>query len=486
MEDRLPTASCGWFSLDPGGFTMHRIVLALAALACGGGVVRSAENPRLNLISIITDDQGQWALGCYGNTECRTPHMDRLAREGARFTNAFTPTPVCSPSRATFLTGRFGTEVGITDYIAPMEADAGVGLSSRFTTWPMVLQKHGYQTALIGKWHLGTKPEFHPTRLGFHHFAGFVGGGTTPMNPVYEKDGQRGPLPGPEPDVAVNEAIAFVEKNRDRPFALCLHFRAPHLPYGPVPDEDLAPFKDLDPSIPNIPGLDAARTKQWRRDYYASIHSIDRNLGRLLTRLDELQLTRNTIILFTSDHGYNIGQHGIHTKGNGFWIAGGVNGPKRPNMWDTSIKVPLLVRWPGVVKPGMVVHEMVSFEDIFPTVLSMLGVSPPKDVKHHGLDFSVLLRQPGTKWPRQYLFGQYDLHNFGLAYMRMVRTTEWKLVRHHHANFLDELYDLKNDPEETRNLYNNPKFRMVRDQLQEHLTQWQKEIGDPILTGRGP
>jgi uncharacterized sulfatase len=458
-------------------------VLPVALLSCSS-FARAAEPPRYNLISIVTDDQGQWALGCYGNKECRTPHMDRLAREGARFTHAFTATPVCSPSRASFLTGRYGTEVGITDYIAPNESEAGVGLPAKFPTWPAALQKHGYQTGLIGKWHLGGKPEFHPTKHGFHHFAGFLGGGTTPMNPTYEKDGKTQPIAGSEPEVAVNEAITFIEKNQARPFALCLHFRAPHLPYGPVPKEDADVFKDLDPTIPDFPGLDVAKTKQWHRDYYASIHSVDRNLGRLLARLDELKLAKNTIVLFTSDHGYNIGQHGIHTKGNGFSITGGVNGPKRPNMWDTSIKVPLLVRWPGVVKPGTEVHEVVSNIDTYASVLSMLGVPLPKDVKQHGLDFSTLLRGGDGVWPRQALFGQYNLHNNGLAYMRMIRTAKWKLVRHHHANLLDELYDLKNDPGETRNLANNVKFADVREQLQKQLTEWQQAIDDPVLRGQ--
>src|ERR1044071_3703539 len=118
--------------------------------------------------------------------------------------------------------------------------------------------------------------------------------------------------------------MRFVEANRDRPFALLLHFREPHLPYGPMPEQDTAPFKDLDPTVPQPKGVDVAQVKQWTRDYYAAIHAVDRNLGRLLARLAELKLSDKTIVLFTSDHGYNIGHHTIHTKGNGYWIAGGV------------------------------------------------------------------------------------------------------------------------------------------------------------------
>jgi uncharacterized sulfatase len=441
----------------------------------------SAADPpeRYNLISIVTDDQARWALGAYGNKECRTPNLDRLAQDGAKFLNAFVPTPVCSPSRASFLTGRYGTELGITDWIAPVESDAGMGLPADAVTWPQVLQKHGYATALIGKWHLGTQPQFHPTKHGFDHFYGFLGGGNQPIDPTLEVDGKEKKLKGSLPDLLVDDAIQFVQANRARPFALLLHFRAPHLPYGPVPAEDSAPFKDLDPTIPKAAGIDVAQVKKWTRDYYASIHSVDRNLGRLFAQLDEWKLTGKTIVLFTSDHGYMIGHHTLHTKGNGFWIAGGVTGPKRPNMFDESIRVPLLLRWPGVVKPGTEIAEPVTNLDTFPSVLGMLKVPLPERVKQHGADFSPLLRGQKADW-RDTLFGQYDLHNGGLAYLRMVRTDKWKLVRHHHSNGMDELYDLEKDPGETRNLYNNADARKTRDELQQRLTAWQRAINDPL------
>jgi uncharacterized sulfatase len=433
-----------------------------------------------NLISIVTDDQGQWALGCYGNCECRTPHMDRIAREGAKFLNAFTCTPVCSPSRASFLTGRYGTQLGITDYLSPQEENAGAGLPPDAVTWPAVLQRHGYVTGLFGKWHLGRQPQFHPTKRGFHHFVGFLGGGVTPMDPTFEVEGQEQKLKGDSSDLITDSALEFLNAQRDKPFALLLHYRAPHLPYGPVLEQDSAPFKGLDPSIPTHPGLNKQQVKNWTRDYYASIHSVDRNIGRLLARLDELKLTERTIVMFTSDHGYMIGHHGIHTKGNGVWVAGGVSGPKRPNMFDLSLRIPVLIRWPGVVKPGTERRETVSNIDTFASVLGMLRIPLPERWKQEGQDFSPLLR--GEKYkPRDALFGQYDLHNLGLAYMRSVRTDEWKLVRHYRANGLDELYDLKNDSGETRNLYGNAMHRHTRDELQTRLTAWMRSIDDPLL-----
>jgi arylsulfatase A-like enzyme len=457
-----------------------RAMIVLGLLVPLSVLLHAADSKRFNLISVVTDDQAHWSVGAYGNRESRTPNMDQLARDGARFLNAFVTTPVCSPSRATFLTGRYGTQLGITDWITPAEAKAGLGLPPESVTWPEVLQKHGYVTGLIGKWHLGEKAQFHPTRHGFNHFFGFLAGGTTPMDPTFEVEGVTNKLKGPEPDLVMDNAIQFIERNRARPFALLIHFRAPHLPYGPVPEEDAAPFKELDPTIPNFPGLNASQVKRWTKEYYASIHSVDRNLGRLLVRLDELKLASRTIVLFTSDHGYNIGHHGIHTKGNGVWVAGGASGPKRPNMFEESLRVPLLIRWPGVVNPGVEITNAVSNLDTFAAVLGMLRVPKPRGWKQEGIDFSPLLRGEAML-SRAAIFGQYDLHNGGLAYLRMIRTEEWKLVRHYFTSGLDELYDLKDDPGETRNVYDRIDLEAVRNQLQKRLAAWQKSIHDPIL-----
>lgn len=438
---------------------------------------------RPNLIAIVTDDQGRWALGAYGNKEIHTPALDRLARDGATFTRAFTNTPVCSPSRATYLTGLYPTEVRITDWINPAESAAGVGL--RALTWPAVLKQNGYRTALVGKWHLGGQPEFHPTKLGFDHFAGFLGGGARTMDVAFEIDGREQPTKGPIADAFTDQAIAFLKANRDRPFSLSLHFREPHLPYGPVAEVDSAHYKDLDPTIPNLPGLDTAALKQSTKAYYASISSIDRNVGRLLATLDELGLAQNTLVVFTSDHGYNEGRHYVKTKGNGSWLAGGIQGPTRPNMWDTSIMIPLLMRWPAVIKPGTSIDTPISNVDVFRTFLGALGVPAPADARAHGTDLSPLLRgQPLPAPAPSTVFGQYDLHNNGLAYMRMIRTPRYKLVRFFHANLLDELYDLERDPDETQNLLRGQqagRHAATEKDLRAQLESWMKSIQDPLL-----
>ncbi|MGH7946837.1 MAG: sulfatase family protein [Opitutaceae bacterium] len=457
-----------------------RFNIAVLAATISAGLF--AAPPRPNLIAIVTDDQGRWALGAYGNQEIHTPNLDRIGREGAVFTRAFTNTPVCSPSRATYMSGLYPTEVKITDWLNPAETKAGAGL--RALTWPAVLQKNGYRTGLVGKWHLGDQPRFHPTKLGFDHFMGFLGGGTTTMNPPLEKDGKVQPMKGPTPDIFTDEAIAFLRANKDRPFSLSLHFRAPHLPYGPVPESDSAHYRDLDPTIPALPGLDVAALKQSTQAYYASISSVDRNVGRLLKVLDELGLANNTLVVFTSDHGYNEGRHYVRTKGNGQWLAGGIPGPTRPNMWDTSVRIPLLMRWPAVIKPGRTIDDMVSNVDMFRTMLGAMGVPAPADARARGVDYSPLLR--GQTMPaRNIVHGQYDLHNGALAYMRMVRTDRYKLVRFFHVNNADEFYDLQSDPDEMQNLARGPRsaqYESVQQPLRDELAKWMTSINDPLLS----
>ncbi len=458
-----------------------RIVLVLLALAALAIPAHAGPPKKWNIIVITTDDQARWSLGCYGNKEVKTPHMDRLAKDGARFINAFVATPVCSPSRASFLTGRYGTQVNITDWITPKEADGGLGIPKNAITWMSVLQRAGYHTGLIGKWHLGTLPPFHPTKNGFDHFMGFLGGGNSPLNPTLEVNGKEEKLKGPGADILTDDAIAFVKKNKDRPFALMLNFREPHAPYAPTAAVDAAPFKDLDPTIPAFPGLNVKKTKQLTREYYASVHSVDRNLGRLLEMLDQLGLRDNTIIIFTSDHGYMIGHHGLHHKGNATYLIDGREKERRPNMFDHSLQVPLLVRWPGVVKGGTERHELVSNIDTFASVLGMLKVAPPGEYKQEGEDFAPLLRGEKTPW-RDAVFAQYDPHVGLTGNMRSIRTVRRHLVRQYKKNGQpDELFDLQSDPEELRNLYDDAKYREVRDHLQTRLTDWMRSVDDPLL-----
>lgn len=438
----------------------------------------SVDAPRPNIIAIVADDLGQWAVGAYGNRDVQTPNLDRLAREGAIFTSALVVTPVCSPSRASYLTGRWPTELGITDYLTPEEGRAGLGI--RGPTWPGALASAGYRTGLFGKWHLGTQPPFHPQRHGFLDFFGFLEGGTTPWNAVLTRTGEPIHTKGPVVDVVTTAAIEFLQRHRADPMLLCIHYREPHLPYGPVAEEDSAPFRGLEPEVPRIRGLDPKAVAASTRAYYASIHSIDRNLGRLLGELDKLGLAERTVIWFTSDHGYNEGRHLVDTKGNGQWIAGGVRGPKRPNLWDTSMKVPLVVRWPGVVSPGRKISTPVSNLDTFRTMCAIGGAKIPEGAVVRGADRSPLLR--GESQAAEPMFGMYDLHNGGLAYLRMIRTEKYKFVRHFRTWGMDELYDLAHDPGEENNLLRSRREPPAAlERLRSQLAEWQRSIDDPIL-----
>jgi uncharacterized sulfatase len=432
---------------------------------------------RPNIVFLYTDDQARWALGAYGNPEIKTPNLDRLGRRGAIFRNAFTVTPVCSPSRAALMTSRYPSELGIADWLdARKEPD--LGLAPVAITWPELLKGFGYATMLAGKWHLGTRDEFHPTRQGFDAFFGFRDGSNRPIDPRLEVDGQVRELKGSLPDLLVDEGLKFVERHRDGPFLLSIHFRAPHAPYAPVPDQDSAPYRGLDPKIPDVPGLPGERVKQLYREYYASVSSVDRNVGRLIDRLDALGLTQNTAVIFTSDHGYMIGQHGLWHKGNAAWLVEGKKG-YRPNMFDDSIRVPFLVCWPEVVVPGTAVDHVVSNLDALPTILQIAGLGVPDNLAIRGRSLLPLLRGGPSPWDNT-LFGQYDMHHYQVAQMRLIRTPEWKLIRHFEPGESDELYHLADDPGEMHNLASSaePKVRFEHEALAQRIDRWMAEVGD--------
>jgi choline-sulfatase len=452
------------------------LILSLSLLVRPCDVQAADQGP--NILFILTDDQAEWSLGCYGNKESHSPTIDKLAAQGARFTNAFVVTPVCSPSRATFMTGLHSTQVKIRDWITPEQAKNGLGLDPALPTWPKLLQSKGYITGLVGKWHLGNQAQYHPTANGFQFFAGHLDGGWNPKDPVLEVDRKSTKIDGFSVDRTADDAIGFLDRSAKRPFALCVHFREPHTPYVPVSDADAAIFKSLDPTIPQYPDLEVDQVKIWTRQYYACVHAIDRNVDRILKKLDELKLSETTIVIFGSDHGYNIGHHGIHTKGNGNWCTKSQKGV-RPNMWDTSLHIPLIVRWPGVVVPGTVYDQCVTNQDLFPTILAMAGIATPEGWQGKGQDLTLAMR--GKPNPiRDVIFGQYHITNTASQSMRMIRTKDWKLVRHYGVDGQDELFDLAGDPGELRNIYENDSKQAVREELQTRLDRWMTSIDDPV------
>jgi len=447
-----------------------------------------------NIIFIMTDDQGPWAFGAAPNPNAHTPNIDRLRRDGARLTNYFVTTPVCSPSRAEIMTSRYSSELNIPDYLSGRDPE--LGLDVKFPTWPRVLDKAGYATALIGKWHLGKKDEFYPTRYGYDEFTGFRVGGSISKDPKVEVNRKVRRIEGYTPDILTNYAIDFVRDNKNNPFMLSLHFWAPHAntanrtPDGdrtwlPLSGADWNRFKNSNPELPHpyYPKLDIPRSKRMMREYLASVASADRNVGRLLKTLDKLKISKNTIVIFTSDNGYNLAHNGIWHKGNGRWLLTDNQGA-RPNMYDNSLKVPAIIRWPGVIEPGSTIEQTITNLDWFPTIVAMAALFVPKDFTIRGRNFLPLLKGKSIPWDNE-LFAQYSMwswHQTG-AVLRAYRTPKFKLVRDFKHAGKDELYDLVNDPAEKRNLINSPdpKIRNARKRLNKKLLAKMRSLNDPAL-----
>jgi uncharacterized sulfatase len=460
-----------------------RLVFALVAAVVGfSAQAEDVRRPRAtaqrpNVLFVYTDDQAMWSIGAYGRKDTRTPALDRLAREGVTFDAAFTTTPVCSPSRAGLMTGLYSTQVGIRDWLNP-KAEPSAGLAPAIVVWPELLKAHGYATMLFGKWHLGIEDQYHPTRNGFDDFYGFRAGGVAPRNPELETEGETAVREGFLGDLITDRALRFIRENAGGTWLAAVHFREPHAPYAPTSDEDAAAMADVDIALPDVPGLPVERVRKLRREYLASVRSIDRNVGRLMALLAELKLDETTLVVFTSDHGYMIGEHGLHHKGNGSWIVQGRSGP-RPNMFDDALRVPLIVRQPGRVPAGARVSRTVTQLDHFATILHWVGLKTPPNLKIEGRDASALFAgQAAPGWDDTY-FGQYDMKHTREARMRMVRTPRAKLIRHFEDGSLDELYDLAADPGETKNLASDPAAAGLRQELETELRRRMHAIGDP-------
>ncbi len=462
-------------------------VIALAALlgSPAANAVEHSPEPAssLNVVLIIPDDHSRHSMGAYGNTQVLTPNLDQLAREGSLFANAYAAAPVCSPSRAAMLTGRYPSQVGVTDFFLRNEHYEERGLDTGSITWPRVLQRNGYTTGLIGKWHIGEARRYHPLNRGFDYFFGYDYA-VTPFDPELEVDGKVGVVKGHTSDLFAQAAIDFMSENRDRPFGLVVALREPQVPWSEVPQQDLDAVADIEIDVPSGPGMDSGWVEEQTRMKYASVHTLDRTIGRILKAMDQLQLTSRTVVLYVGDHGMLIGQRGLYGRGAvGVIVGDNVVHPEAvATLADPAITIPFVVRWPGVVHPGSRFDTLVSNVDVFSTVLGMLGVEVPADAHPEGVDLTPLLRS-GKRPSRDAVFAQYDMSNFGIAHLRMVRTAGWKLIRHlgmtANAEWLDELYDMTVDPGETRNLIEDDAVQSVREDLYDRLSSWQRAIDDP-------
>jgi len=419
-----------------------------------------------NIIFILTDDQGPWAAGCYGNAEMRTPNLDRLAESGTRFDSFFVATPVCSPSRATFLTGRIPSQHGVHDWIR----DGNVGPDAinyleGEVAYTDVLARNGWTCGFSGKWHLG---DSQIPQHGFTDWFCHQSGGGRYNNAPMVRNGQLVDEPGYVTDAITNEALQMLDRytHGGHPFYLSVHYTAPHSPWidqhpQPIVDSyDDCPFESC-PQEPRHPWAISLTDKclgdrESLKGYFAAVTAMDQNIGRILDRVEELGLRENTLICFFSDNGFSCGHHGFWGKGNG-------TNPR--NMYENSVKVPAIVSHPGRVPKGRVESAMVSAYDFMPTLLEYLDLPVPEAPNLPGQSFLPALEgKPLEGRDDVVIFDEYGP-------VRMIRTAEWKYV-HRHAHGPHELFDLVNDPGERNNLAADPDQADRIADLKKRMDDW--------------
>lgn len=454
---------------------------------------------RPNILFVLTDDQGAWALHCAGNEEIYTPNLDRLAAQGMRFENFFCASPVCSPARATLLTGTIPSAHGVLDWLrggnldreripAEMASDAYADFSDEHKpiqylagkiAYTDILAQNGYTCALAGKWHLGDSMV---PQHGFRYWYTIGRGGCCYYHPDIVEDGHLHFEHGRYvTDLITDKALEFLDalSKDNAPFYLSVHYTAPHAPWEAEhhPKEFIDLYEDCPfhstPDVPDHPGLTCEpmygtpRRKEKLRGYYAAVTAMDQGVGKLLDALEERNLADNTLVIFAADNGMNMGHHGIWGKGNG----------TRPmNMYDTSVKVPFLVRWPGTVPAGQVCQRMVSAYDFFPTLLDLLGLDNQQIQHLPGTSFADALRgQEEGGREEVVVFDEYGP-------VRMIRSRQYKYI-HRYPYGPDEFYDLQADPAEESNRIEDPEFADEILAMRRRMERWFNQYADPDLDG---
>jgi arylsulfatase A-like enzyme len=357
----------------------HRPWLSLSiitAAVLAAPAARSAEpaaaEPRPNVVVVLIDDMGYGDLGCYGAADIRTPHIDRLAREGVKLTDFYANGPVCTPTRAALLTGRYPQRVGLEWAIAPGQTEPG--LPTAETSLARMLKGHGYATALFGKWHLGYRPEFGPLAHGFDEFFGLLSGNIDHYSHK-EVNGAPDLYEGTEPveragyatDLITARSVAFVEQHAREPFFLYVAYNAVHWPFQP-------------PDRPDDVRDRASWFAGTRRDYASMLERLDDGVGRLLEALDRHDLSERTLVIVTDDNGgerLSRSEPLFHHKGT---------------LWEGGIRVPCLLRWPGRLPAGSVSAQVAMTMDLTATVLAATDVPPPEGRSLDGVDLLTILR----------------------------------------------------------------------------------------------
>ncbi|MBD3386691.1 sulfatase-like hydrolase/transferase [candidate division KSB1 bacterium] len=460
-------------------------VAALPFLRC-----RSAA-PKPNIVFIMTDDHASHALSCYGSKINKTPNLDRLANEGMQFNNCFCTNSICAPSRATILTGKYSHLNGVIDNRKKFDGSQ--------PTFPKLLQQAGYTTAMIGKWHLKTDP------TGFEYWNILPGQGNY-HDPDFIEMGERKKHSGYVTDIITDMSINWLKSlDREKPFLLMYHHKAPHRRWKPdeeyakkwrqksIPEpetfhddystksraakeQEMSILHDLtvedvkEPWPQDLQGnaLKAWKYQRYMQDYLACVASVDDNIGRFLDYLDESGLSENTIVVYTSDQGFYLGDHGWFDK---------------RFMYEESLRMPLLVRYPKTVQAGSVNNDIVLNLDFAETFLDFAGVEIPKEMQ--GKSIRPLLQ---GKTPADWRTSMY-YHYFEYPAVHMVkrhygiRSRRYKLIHFYYDIDAWELYDLENDPHELYNVYSDPNYQDVVNKLKKELADLRRHYGDtPELT----
>lgn len=457
-----------------------------AALALPADTAPAATVAKPNFVFILIDDLGYSDLGCYGSKFYRTPNLDRMAAQGMKFTDAYAAGPVCSPTRASILTGKYPARLHLTDWLPgrPDRPDQRLDrppirqeLPLEEVTLAEKLKAAGYVTAHVGKWHLGGEG-FEPQRQGFDiNIAGDATG--TPLSyfaPFKGKsrDGQERFMPGLETakdgeyltDRLTTEAEQIIAANQDKPFFLHFAHYAVHTPLKAKAD-----YAAKYPAVANQPG------QQTNVIYAAMIESMDESVGRILRKLDELKLTEKTVVIFTSDNGGLATPEGPNTPAT-------INAPLREGkgwLYEGGVRVPLIVRWPGVIAPGSTNATPVSSVDYFPTLLELARVKVVPDEVVDGVSFVPLLKQTG-ELPARPLFWHYPHYaNQGGKPGGVIRNGDFKLIEFYETGRV-ELFDLKQDFRENQNLAEHPAHAARVQSLRAKLDTWRRETGAQMTT----
>ena len=447
-----------------------------------------------NILFILTDDQGAWAMRCAGNTDIHTPNLDRIASQGYRFENFFCASPVCSPARASLLTGRIPSAHGVQDWIRFGNLDRD-GLKKEIRedpyylceekpiqylegmlTYTDVLKENGYTCALSGKWHLGDSMT---PQHGFDKWFTIGRGGCYYNKADIVENGEISFENRYITNVITDKALSYLEEFRtqDNPFYLSVHYTAPHSPWeeDQHPGEYIEMYRDcgftatpdlpVHPNqIPSAPSGTGEVRKSLLRGYYAAITAMDADVGRLLDKLEALGIAEDTIVMFMADNGMNMGHHGIWGKGNGTFPF---------NMYDTAVKVPFLVSWPGHYPSGVVCRRMCSQYDFFQTLLDMVGIRRQLPDGLPGRSFADVFDGNTEKAGAVVVYDEYGP-------TRMIRTEEWKYIcRSPYGP--DELYHLSEDPEENNNLSADPEYATLINRMYIQLTRWFYTYADPAM-----